>query len=176
MLGTKSVHAVFASPVIWLPWSPKSKTAYFFVGPNERSFHTPVIQSNPASSTIVPVLNVYVFFLVVNSHQTWAHCSTVWFSGQPRGACGTCEVAVTAKVAPSWQAYVCKVTRSFESQSHVLILWVVMYVLFLYRMLESCTKESRFYPKWFRQLTKECAQPADYEKSHVSKDSIDNLV
>jgi len=43
MLGTKSVDAVFVSPVVWLPRSPESKTAYFFVGPNERPFNTPVV-------------------------------------------------------------------------------------------------------------------------------------
>jgi len=123
MLGAKSVHAVFVSPVIWLPWSPESKTAYFFVGPNERSFNTSVVKTNPAASTVVPVLDVYVFFLVVNSRQTWAHCRTVWFSGQPWGACGTCEVAVAAKVTPFWLACVYRVTKLFESQSHVLKFW-----------------------------------------------------
>ena len=50
MFGTKSVHAVLVSPVIWLPWSPESKIAYFFIGPNEWSFNTPVVKTNPAPS------------------------------------------------------------------------------------------------------------------------------
>ena len=104
VLSTKTVHTVFVSPVIWLLWRPEPEAAYFSVGPNERSFNTSVIQTNPASFTVMSMLNVNIFFLVVNRHQTWAHSWTVWFSGQPWCACGAREVAVTTKVAPSWLA------------------------------------------------------------------------
>ena len=43
MLGAKSVHAVFVFPIVWLAWSPKPKTTYFFVHPNVRSLHAAVI-------------------------------------------------------------------------------------------------------------------------------------
>ena len=107
MLGAKSVHTVLVFPVVWLPCSPEPETAYFFVGPNERSFYTSIIESNPASIAVMTVLNVDIFFLVVNRHQIRTHWRTVWFSGQPYGACGTCEVAVAIKVTPSWLTYVC---------------------------------------------------------------------
>ena len=73
MLSAKSVHTVFVFPIVWLAWSPKPKTTYFFVHPNVRSLHAAVIQSYPGSFAIVTVLYVDIFFLVVYCYQSRAH-------------------------------------------------------------------------------------------------------
>ena len=106
MINTKSMHTVLVFEVIWLFWGPEPKTLQFSVGPNKRSFNTSVIQTNPTSLAVMSMLDVNIFFLVVNSHQTWTQCRTVWCCKQPRGACAACEVAVTTEVTPTWTANV----------------------------------------------------------------------
>ena len=107
MLGSKSVNTVFVFPVIRLLWGPEPKTTYFFVCPHKGALHTSVIESNPRSLSVVTVLNVDIFFLIVNRYQIGTHRRTVWLSGQPRGACSTCEVTVATKITPSWLANIC---------------------------------------------------------------------
>ena len=123
MLGSKSVNTVFVFPVIRLLWGPEPKTTYFFVCPHKRALHTSVIKSNPRSLSVVTVLNVDIFFLIVNRYQIGTHRRTVWFSGQPRGACTTCEVTVATKITPSWLANICdkdiKRLYSLEIPTHL---------------------------------------------------------
>ena len=107
MLGAKSVNTVFVFPVVRLLWGPEPKTTYFFVCPHKGALHTSVIESNPRSLSVVTVLNVDIFFLIVNRYQIGTHRRTVWLSGQPRGACTTCEVTVATKITPSWLANIC---------------------------------------------------------------------
>ena len=107
MPGAKSVNTVFVFPVVRLLWGPEPKFAYFFVCPHKGALHTSVIESNPRSLSVVTVLNVDIFFLIVNRYQTGTHCGTVWLSGQPRGACTTCEVTVATEITPTWLANVC---------------------------------------------------------------------
>ena len=107
MLGAKSVNTVFVFPVIRLLWGPEPETTYSFVCPHKGALHTSVIESNPRSLSVVAMLNVDIFFLIVNRYQIGTHCGTVWLSGQPRGACTTCEVAVATKITPSWLANIC---------------------------------------------------------------------
>ena len=107
MLGSKSVNTVFVFPVVRLLWGPEPKTTYFFVCPHKGALHTSVIESNPRSLSVVTVLNVDIFFLIVNRYQIGTHRRTVWLSGQPRGACTTCEVTVATKITPSWLANIC---------------------------------------------------------------------
>ena len=107
MLGAKSVNTVFVFPVVRLLWGPEPETTYFFVCPHKGALHTSVIESNPRSLSVVTVLNVDIFFLIVNRYQIGTHRRTVWFSGQPRGACTTCEVTVATKKTPSWLANIC---------------------------------------------------------------------
>ena len=107
MPGAKSVNTVFVFPVVRLLWGPEPKFAYFFVCPHKGALHTSVIESNPRSLSVVTVLNVDIFFLIVNRYQIGTHRRTVWLSGQPRGACTTCEVTVATKKTPSWLANIC---------------------------------------------------------------------
>ena len=107
MLGSKSVDTVLVFPVVRLLWGPEPKFAYFFVCPHKGALHTSVIESNPRSLSVVTVLNVDIFFLIVNRYQIGTHRRTVWLSGQPRGACTTCEVTVATKITPSWLANIC---------------------------------------------------------------------
>ena len=107
MPGAKSVNTVFVFPVVRLLWGPEPKTTYFFVCPHKGALHTSVIESNPRSLSVVTVLNVDIFFLIVNRYQIGTHRRTVWLSGQPRGACTTCEVTVATKITPSWLANIC---------------------------------------------------------------------
>ena len=107
MLGSKSVDTVLVFPVVRLLWGPEPKFAYFFVWPHKGALHTSVIESNPRSLSVVTVLNVDIFFLIVNRYQIGTHRRTVWLSGQPRGACTTCEVTVATKITPSWLANIC---------------------------------------------------------------------
>ena len=107
MLGSKSVNTVFVFPVVRLLWGPEPKTTYFFVCPHKGALHTSVIESNPRSLSVVTVLNVDIFFLIVNRYQIGTHRRTVWFSGQPRGACPTCEVTVATEITPTWLANIC---------------------------------------------------------------------
>lgn len=106
MLCTKSVYAVLVVPIIWLLMRPESKFANFFICPNKWSFHTPIIESNPGSLSVMSMLNVHIFFLVVYSHQLWTHRRAVRLSSKPWHACGTCEVAVPVEVTPTWLAYI----------------------------------------------------------------------
>ena len=108
MPHAKSMHTVFAVPVVWLPWGPEPKTANFFVCPNKRAFNTAVIQPYPGLIAVMTVLNKHILLLIVYSHQIRVHRRTVWLSGQPWRACGTCEVAITTKVSPPWLANVCR--------------------------------------------------------------------
>ena len=108
MPGAKSVNTVFVFPVVRLLWGPEPKFAYFFVCPHKGALHTSVIKSNPRSLSVVTVLNVDIFFLIVNRYQIGTHRRTVWFSCQPWGACATCEVTVTTKITPSWLANICE--------------------------------------------------------------------
>ena len=77
MLGSKSVNTVFVFPVIRLLWGPEPKTTYFFVCPHKGALHTSVIESNPRSLSVVTVLNVDIFFLIVNRYQIGTHRRTV---------------------------------------------------------------------------------------------------
>ena len=77
MLGSKSVNTVFVFPVIRLLWGPEPKTTYFFVCPHKGALHTSVIESNPRSLSAVTVLNVDIFFLIVNRYQIGTHGRTV---------------------------------------------------------------------------------------------------
>ena len=69
MLCTKSMYTVLISPVVWLPWRPESKITYFLVVPNKRPFYTSVIKTYPGPFPAMLVLDVHIFFLVVNCHQ-----------------------------------------------------------------------------------------------------------
>ena len=73
----KSVNTVFVFPVIRLLWGPEPKFAYFFVCPHKGALHTSVIESNPRSLSIVTMLNVDIFFLIVNGYQIGTHRRTV---------------------------------------------------------------------------------------------------
>ena len=108
MLRAKSVHTVFVFPVVGLLWSPESKTTYFFVCPNKRTFHTSIIESYPGPLSVMAVLNVNVLFLVVDRHQLRTHDGTIWFSSYPWSACLARQVAITTIVTPSWLAYICR--------------------------------------------------------------------
>ena len=77
MLGAKSVNTVFVFPVVRLLWGPEPKFAYFFVCPHKGALHTSVIESNPRSLSVVTVLNVDIFFLIVNRYQIGTHRRTV---------------------------------------------------------------------------------------------------
>ena len=77
MLGCKSVNTVFVFPVVWLLWGPEPKFAYFFVCPHKGALHTSVIKANPRSLAIMTVLNVDIFFLIVNRYQIGTHRRTV---------------------------------------------------------------------------------------------------
>ena len=122
MFGAKSVNTVFVFPVVRLLWGPEPKFAYFFVCPHKGALHTSVIESNPRSLSVVTVLNVDIFFLIVNRYQTGTHRRTVWLSGQPRDPCTTCEVTVATKITPSWLANICdkdiKRLSSLEITTH----------------------------------------------------------
>ena len=104
MPGAKGVNAVFVFPVVGLSWSPEPKITYLFVCPHKGALHASVIESNPGSVSVMTVLNINIFLLVVYCHQIWTHGRAICFCGKPRRACGTCEVAITAKVTPSWVA------------------------------------------------------------------------
>ena len=69
VVGAKSVNTVFVFPVVRLLWGPEPKFAYFFVCPHKGALHTSVIESNPRSLSVVTVLNVDIFFLIVNRYQ-----------------------------------------------------------------------------------------------------------
>ena len=77
MLGSKSVDTVLVFPVVRLLWGPEPKFAYFFVCPHKGALHTSVIESNPRSLSVVTVLNVDIFFLIVNRYQIGTHRRTV---------------------------------------------------------------------------------------------------
>ena len=77
MPGAKSVNTVFVFPVVRLLWGPEPKFAYFFVCPHKGALHTSVIESNPRSLSVVTVLNVDIFFLIVNRYQIGTHRRTV---------------------------------------------------------------------------------------------------
>ena len=77
MLGSKSVNTVFVFPVVRLLWGPEPKFAYFFVCPHKGALHTSVIKANPRSLAIMTVLNVDIFFLIVNRYQIGTHRRTV---------------------------------------------------------------------------------------------------
>ena len=77
MPGAESVNTVFVFPVVRLLWGPEPKFAYFFVCPHKGALHTSVIESNPRSLSVVTVLNVDIFFLIVNRYQIGTHRRTV---------------------------------------------------------------------------------------------------
>ena len=77
MLSAKSVNTVFVFPVVRLLWGPEPKFAYFFVYPHKGAVHTSVIESNPRSLSVVTMLNVDIFFLILNRYQIGTHCRTV---------------------------------------------------------------------------------------------------
>ena len=142
MLGSKSVNTVFVFPVIRLLWGPEPKTTYFFVCPHKGALHTSVIESNPRSLSVVTVLNVDIFFLIVNRYQIGTHRRTVWLSGQPRGACTTCEVTVATKITPSWLANICDKDIKRLKSPHI---WSLKECLF-YRLSQGLvgrTEQSR---------------------------------
>ena len=66
MLGSKSVYTVFFSEVVWLILSPVTKFKRTAIHPSEHSFSGNIIQTNPRLITIVPVLNIDIFFLAFN--------------------------------------------------------------------------------------------------------------
>ena len=69
VFGAKSVNTVLVFQVVWLLWSPEPKFIFFIVCPYKRSFYTSVIESDPRFLSVMAVLNVNIFFLVVNRHQ-----------------------------------------------------------------------------------------------------------
>ena len=77
MLGSKSVNTVFVFQVVRLLGGPEPKFAYFFVCPDKGALHTSVIKADPRSVSVVTVLNVDIFFLIVNRYQIGTHCRTV---------------------------------------------------------------------------------------------------
>ena len=77
MPAAESVNTVFVFPVVWLLRGPEPKFAYFFVCPHKGALHTSVIKSNPRSLSVVTVLNVDIFFLIVNRYQIGTHRRTV---------------------------------------------------------------------------------------------------
>ena len=77
MLGAKGVNTVFVFPVIRLLWGPEPKPIYSFVFPHKGALHTSVVKSNPRSLSVVTVLNVDIFFLIVNRYQIGTHRRTV---------------------------------------------------------------------------------------------------
>ena len=120
MSKTKSVDAIFVFPVVWLLWGPMLEIAYFFVCPRKSTFYTSVIKSNPRPFAIVTMLNIDIFFLVVNCNQIGTHCSTVRISVEPRGTSSTCEVTVPTKIAPySWLANICDISTKRQWNSGI---------------------------------------------------------
>ena len=126
MLGSKSVNTVFVFPVVRLLWGPEPKFAYFFVCPDKGALHTSVIKADPRSVSVVTVLNVDIFFLIVNRYQIGTHRRTVCFSGKPRGACTTCKVTVATEITPTWPANICDkdiITRLSEALT---CFWIII--------------------------------------------------
>ena len=66
MAWSKGVHTVFFSEIVWLILSPVAEFKRTAIHPSEHSFSGNIIQTNPRLVTIVPVLNIYVFFLAFN--------------------------------------------------------------------------------------------------------------
>ena len=136
MLGTKSVHAVFVSPVVWLTRRPESKTVYFLVGPNEWPFK---------------LLSFTQIQLRPPLCRCWMHTFSSWMWTVTRFKLIVeqfdLEVSHEAHVELVKLAYVYGVTRSFESPSHVLNFRDVIYIFFLLIMFytalskqQSCSK------------------------------------
>ena len=77
MLRAKCVHTVLVFVIVWLVRSPETKAAYFSVCPHKRPFNASVIQPNPGSVSVMTVLNVNVFFLIVDRDQMRALRRTI---------------------------------------------------------------------------------------------------
>ena len=66
MAWSKSVYTVFLSEVVWLILRPVAEFKRTAIHPSEYSFSGNIIQTNPRLITIVPVLNIDIFFLAFN--------------------------------------------------------------------------------------------------------------
>ena len=66
MAWPKGVNTVFSSKVVWLILSPVAEFKRTAIHPSEHSFSGNIIQTNPRLITIVPVLNIDIFFLAFN--------------------------------------------------------------------------------------------------------------
>ena len=69
MAWSKGVNTIFFSEVVWLILSPVAEFKRTSIHPSENSFSGNIIQTNPRLITIVPVLNIDVFFLAFNGRQ-----------------------------------------------------------------------------------------------------------
>ena len=66
MARSKGVYTVFPSKVVWLILRPVAEFKRTAIHPSEYSLSGNIIQTNPGLMTIVPVLNIDVFFLAFN--------------------------------------------------------------------------------------------------------------
>ena len=66
MAWSKGVYTVFFSEIVWLILRPVAEFKRTAIHPSEYSFSGNIIQTNPRLITIVPVLNIDVFFLAFN--------------------------------------------------------------------------------------------------------------
>ena len=66
MARSKGVYTIFFSKVVWLILSPVAEFKRAAIHPSEYSFSGNIIQTNPRLITIVPVLNIDIFFLAFN--------------------------------------------------------------------------------------------------------------
>ena len=75
----KSVYTVLIRIIVWLVWRPESKATCAFVCPHEWSFYASIIEPNPGFLSIMPMLNVNVFFLIMDGRKMWTHFNAFFF-------------------------------------------------------------------------------------------------
>ena len=74
MSDSQCVNAVFIVEVVWLVFRPVCEIIGLIICPGEIALSDPIVQTNPALSTIEPMLNINVFFLIPYGDEVGAVC------------------------------------------------------------------------------------------------------
>ena len=77
------MNTIFIVEVVWLFFRPVCEIIGLIICPGEIALCDPIVQTNPTLSTIQPMLNINVFFLIPYGDEVGAVCPADFLSFGP---------------------------------------------------------------------------------------------
>ena len=109
----KGMDTVFIFEVVWLVACPVMEVKRSSITPHKRSFRVDISEAQPRMLPSMEVLNIDIFFLIVDTGKMSTQNWTFSLTTAPRITGRHFSVTVSFKVGPVVGTYVCKIIIEF---------------------------------------------------------------